>query len=715
MPSMRFSRTGWRIALLPILTAAVVGSGVRTAAASGEIAGAVTDAATAAPLAGVQVTVFNASGSSVGYALTNGAGQYTLSTGLPTGSYYAKSSNTLGYLDEVYDNVSCPVYCTIASGTPIAVTDGARTSGINFALAKGGRIAGIVKDAATGARLAGVGVWVSTPDGYSFGTTTDATGAYLTGPGLASGTYRARTTNNLGYVEQLYKDMTCLRGSCSVSSGTPITVTAGATTGGVDFALAKGGRVSGSVKDATTGAALSGVCVRVYRASGSSYDAEACTDSSGLYATLTGLPTGTYYALTYDYSNRGYLNQLYNNVACPFNCSVSSGTPITVTAGGTMGGVNFSLTKGGQISGIVTDAATGLPLPDYFKVNFYDSSGNYVPEAYSYGASGYTTRAFPAGTYYALTASGASLGYTDELYDNISCPNQRCTVTSGTPITVRLGAITSGINFALLAADRGPDWNGDGQTDLLWHNQATGELYAWLLQGKIASTGSYLTPSRQPDTRWQIRALADFNSDGKVDILWHHQVSGDLYVWFMNGTSVASASYLTPRSFADTRWQIRGMRDFDSDGKVDILWHHQVTGDLYVWFMNGTSVVGGSYLTPRSFADTRWQIRNVTDLDRDGRADILWHNQVTGELYVWFLSGLTVARGSYLTPSRQPDTNWVLVQVADFNQDGWRDILWHHQVTGELYVWFMNGTSVASGSYMSPSRFSDTNWKVVPR
>ena len=33
--------------------------------------------------------------------------------------------------------------------------------------------------------------------------------------------------------------------------------------------------------------------------------------------------------------------------------------------------------------------------------------------------------------------------------------------------------------------------------------------------------------------------------------------------------------------------------DFNGDGKADLLWHNQTTGDLYVWFMNGTTAVTG--------------------------------------------------------------------------------------------------------------------------
>jgi hypothetical protein len=277
----------------------------------------------------------------------------------------------------------------------------------------------------------------------------------------------------------------------------------------------------------------------------------------------------------------------------------------------------------------------------------------------------------------------------------------------------------SDATFSIVAAAAPPpvpsDFNADGRPDLLWHHQVGGDLYTWLLSGTVTSSGAYLDPPRFADTRWQIRGLADFNADGKVDVLWHHQATGDLYVWYLNGTAVTGGAFLTPRSFSDTRWQIRGVTDFDKDGKPDILWHHQVSGELYVWFLNGLTVATGSYLDPRSFSDTRWQIRGVADLNRDGQPDLLWHHQGTGDLYVWFLNGLKVSWGSYLDPPRFADTRWQIRRVMDLNDDGQPDVLWHHQTSGDLYVWFLDGVAVSGGTYLTPSRFADTRWQIVPR
>jgi hypothetical protein len=257
------------------------------------------------------------------------------------------------------------------------------------------------------------------------------------------------------------------------------------------------------------------------------------------------------------------------------------------------------------------------------------------------------------------------------------------------------------------------DFNGDGKADLLWHNATTGALFVWFLDRQAVVASSYLRPESFADTRWQIRALGDFSGDGKIDVLWHHVTTGDLYVWFLDGTVAVGGSYLTPRSSGGTDWVIRGTADLDADGHLDLLWHHQTTGELYVWFMDGLAVRSGAFLTPRALDDTRWQIRGVADLSGDGKPDLLWHNQVTGELYAWLMNGTTVASGAFLTSPGS--ALWRVAEVADFDGDRKPDLLWHHKTTGELYFWFLDGLVVKGAGYLNPSRFADPRWSIAPR
>jgi len=84
------------------------------------------------------------------------------------------------------------------------------------------------------------------------------------------------------------------------------------------------------------------------------------------------------------------------------------------------------------------------------------------------------------------------------------------------------------------------------------------------------------------DTVWTIQGLADFNGDGKTDILWRHSNGSGYYVWLMNGKSAADSGGFD----VDTVWTIQGLADFNGDGKTDLLWQHSNGSDYYVWLMN---------------------------------------------------------------------------------------------------------------------------------
>jgi 5-hydroxyisourate hydrolase-like protein (transthyretin family) len=418
----------------------------------GRITGTVTDEATGLPLASVRVSIYDGDGRGVASGRTDSSGAYASEGGLSSGTYYARTENSLGYLDELYHDVPWPGW-PVGSGTPILVTAGATTSGIDFSLRSMGRISGTVRDAATGLPLAGVRVSVQGSTNPTVTSAlTDGNGAWATGVSLSPGTYYARTWSSAGYVDEVYDDIACPYPTCPVATGRPITVTAGATTTGIDFGLVRGGRIGGTVRDAATGLPLAYVDVRIYTATGGQITTT-LTNALGVYATHggSGMASGTYYALTSN--SLGYVDELYGDIPCPGGgCPVTAGTPISVAAGATTGGIDFGLVRGGRLAGIVTDAATGLPLKGV-EVSIHDSGGTRVTGRTTDLWGGFTSvDALAPGTYYARTSN--DLGYSDELYNEAPCPGGVCSVTAGTPIAVAAGVPAARIGFSLSAGGR---------------------------------------------------------------------------------------------------------------------------------------------------------------------------------------------------------------------------------------------------------------------
>ncbi len=54
---------------------------------------------------------------------------------------------------------------------------------------------------------------------------------------------------------------------------------------------------------------------------------------------------------------------------------------------------------------------------------------------------------------------------------------------------------------------------------------------------------------------------------------------------------------------------------------------------------------------------------------------------------------------------------WNIAGVADFNGDGCPDILWRNQTTGDVAVWYMHGNTLAAEQKFESS--PDTSWDVV--
>ena len=163
---------------------------------------------------------------------------------------------------------------------------------------------------------------------------------------------RAGPPDAPGYVDQCYNNQP------TSGTPTPVTVTAGATTTGINAALAGAGAISGTVTDAGgTHHGLANVQVSVSSPSTGAYGS-ATTAADGSY-TVTGLPAGTDYQVCFYASGAtggssdalGYVDQCYNNQP-----TSGTPTPVTVTLGATRTGINAALAGGGAISGTVTDA-----------------------------------------------------------------------------------------------------------------------------------------------------------------------------------------------------------------------------------------------------------------------------------------------------------------------------------------------------------------------
>lgn len=232
-----------------------------------------------------------------------------------------------------------------------------------------------------------------------------------------------------------------------------------------------------------------------------------------------------------------------------------------------------------------------------------------------------------------------------------------------------------------------PDFNRDGKPDMLVRNSASGANVVWFMNGAVR-TGSSAITTVPGNAGWAIAGLADFNSDGRVDILWSNSSTGVNSVWFMNGATRTGVANL-PSNTPSAGWAIAGIGDFNADSKPDIVWRNTATGANVVWYMNGTTRTGTGQF-PALAANSGWTLAGVADFNADARPDLIWRNAATGANAVWFMNG-TTRTGTASLPALATGSGWSIQGFSDFNLDGRTDIIWRNPTTGANTVWLMNG------------------------
>jgi hypothetical protein len=208
---------------------------------------------------------------------------------------------------------------------------------------------------------------------------------------------------------------------------------------------------------------------------------------------------------------------------------------------------------------------------------------------------------------------------------------------------------------------------------------------------------------------WAIQGVGDFDGDLQSDILWR-DVGGQLAIWFRGDLTDPLYPVVYPDANApapvDPAWQVKGVGDFDGDGRSDILWRH-TDGQVAIWRMAGGVRTGESYPGGKD-RGLVWTIQGVGDFDGDGRADILWRDR-NGQLAIWFRGDATAAAyPSYRNVPGPGDLSWRIQGVRDFDADGRADILWRHD-TGQVAIWLMSGAHFVGDVY---PRVVDTAWQV---
>lgn len=210
------------------------------------------------------------------------------------------------------------------------------------------------------------------------------------------------------------------------------------------------------------------------------------------------------------------------------------------------------------------------------------------------------------------------------------------------------------------------DFNGDGRDDLLCHDTASG--YKWI--DYASSTGAFdgtdwtTTSSFCGHTTGRL-FVGDFNGDGRSDLLCHDAASG--YKW------IDYAS--TTGAFGVTDWSTTGgfcshssgqlfVSDFNGDGKDDLLCHDVESGYKWIDYASSTGTFTGTdWSTTGNFCSHATGRIFVGDINGDGRGDLLCHDVQSGAAWVDYAS----TTGTFLGTDWSMPSGWCSHDAAELH------------------------------------------------
>jgi hypothetical protein len=408
---------------------------------SGGIAGVVRQKFSQKPIVGTCVEILDAhSGSTAAEMQTSVTGAYRLA--VAPGSYDVRFSSCAGgfFLTQYYNGSPDRRHAT-----KITVGPSHDVTGIDGALGRGGAITGQILDRYGNYPYFGVCAQArvgKSPGRVVAEAVSDYEGRYEIG-GLPTGHYHVEFGHCHGQVDYFaptfYYHSPTYDGSTAVAVGTNQLVT------GIDGVLDYGGSISGTVRDAATGAPVNGVCVEAVSNDPDQIPQFSTTYYDGSFY-IYNLAPGQYHLR---FGHDAFVSRFYQceetDVAVswyPKAIDEASSKAVTLQFDQFLYGVDGFVFKPAQVTGYVTSATTGVPLAAPC-AQAYGSSGEARGRAATIAAGIYAVFDLPPDTYRVRIASCGTKPYMPQFFDG--APD----IDHATPIPLAVGQVRSDIDAAL--------------------------------------------------------------------------------------------------------------------------------------------------------------------------------------------------------------------------------------------------------------------------
>jgi len=238
------------------------------------------------------------------------------------------------------------------------------------------------------------------------------------------------------------------------------------------------------------------------------------------------------------------------------------------------------------------------------------------------------------------------------------------TISPATELRFHAGVAPGSVEMA--------DFNGDGKFDIVVANELGGNVSVLLGDdsGKFApSVGSPFPAGQLPNDI----AIGDFNRDGKLDLAIANHEEKHLTILWGDGSGGFTPAPNSPVA-VEVKPHVHGVAtgDLNGDGNLDLVTDSWANDQVMVLFGKGKGSFSmtGVFLT---VGKRPYQRHRVADVNGDGKPDIITTNMEGNNVTVLLNDGGAGFKQSAGSPFACGDSPWNFA-VGDVNQDGKPDL-----------------------------------------
>jgi trimeric autotransporter adhesin len=204
--------------------------------------------------------------------------------------------------------------------------------------------------------------------------------------------------------------------------------------------------------------------------------------------------------------------------------------------------------------------------------------------------------------------------------------------------------------------------------------------------GRFDGTRFNFTPTTDIGEGWNILGLGDVTGSNNSSVIGRN--AGD-------DVRVDTGLLSTVLRKAKSDWSLEAVTDLDGDGKADMVWRYMKPGSndsgvIFAWYMNTEPTLNINEVKHRGGAPLDWSLIGAADIDGDGKGDLIWLSPSNE------IRSLTSKAGRTWVNERigQLPAGYSIVKLGDVNGDGKGDIIFK-DAAGRVKVWLMDGSRVA--------------------